>query len=144
MAYIAQANRPFPASMEADSDGAFFESIVDDGAASFYLIVRPKPYLTGRDQELIDLGHFSLEGLYPEVLRLSRTPSSETNWLYDLESFKVAREHHDDQEAFNDNATDYRSEIFDDLSTLLDHCQQEFGVSASDFRRREATHYPSF
>lgn len=142
MTYVAQAHRPFPAPMEGNMDGAFFERILDGGLTSFYLIVHPRPYLTARDQELIDQGHFSLEDLHPEVLRLGRAPPSDTLWLYELESFKVAREHHRNQEAFNDNATDYRSEVFDNLSALLDHCQKEFGVSASDFRKRAATHYP--
>jgi hypothetical protein len=141
MTYVAQAHRPFPAPMEGDMDGAFFERILDGGLTSFYLIIRPRPYLTARDQELIDQGHFSLEDLHPELLRLGRTPPSGTLWLYELESFKVAREHHGNQEAFNDNATNYSSEVFDTLSALLDHCQQEFGVSASDFRKRAATHY---
>jgi hypothetical protein len=144
MANIAQTHRPFPASMEADPDGAFFERSLDGGATSFYLIIRPRPYLTARDRELIDQGVLSLEELHPEVLRLGRTPSPETRWLYEVESFKVGREYHDDQEVFNDHATDYRSEVFDNLSTLLDHCQKEFGVAASDFRKRDATHYPKF
>lgn len=144
MAYIAQLHRPFPASMEGDLDGAFFEKIIDGGTTSFYLIIRPRRYLTARDQELIGQGNFSLEDLHPEVSRLSGIPASGTLWLYELESFKVGREHQDDQEAFNDNATDYRSEVFDDLSILLDHCEKEFGVSASDFKKSEATHYPKF
>jgi hypothetical protein len=144
MTYIAQAHRPFPAPMEGDLDGAFFERSVGDGAIFFYLIIRPKRYLRVRDQELIDQGHFSLEDLHPEVLRLGRIPSSDTLWLYELESFKVDCEHHGDQETFNDNAKDYRSEVFDNLSTLLDHCQNKFGISASDFKKREATHYPTF
>lgn len=139
---FAQPHRPFPGPTEGDPDGAFFERALDDGATSFHLIIRPRRYLTARDQELIDQGTFTLEDLHPEVLRLGRIPSSETLWLYELESFTVGREHHDDQEAFNDNAADYRSAVFDDLSTLLDHCQKEFGVSASDFKKREATHYP--
>ncbi|MEV0361089.1 hypothetical protein [Nocardia fusca] len=140
--YIAQAHRPFPAPMEGDLDGAFFERILGSGATSFYLIIRPRRYLTARDHELIDQGTFSLEELHPEVLRLGRLPPAGTLWLYELESFKVGREHHDDQETFNDNATDYRSAVFDNLSTLLDHCQNEFGVSASDFKTSDATHYP--
>lgn len=136
------AHRPFPAPMAGDLDGAFFERALDGGATSLFLIIRPRRYLTARDQELIDRGTFTLEDLHPEVLRLGRIPSPETHWLYELESFKVAREHHGDEEAFNDNAVGYRSVVFDELSTLLDHCQREFGVSASDFTRREATHYP--
>lgn len=142
MTYIAQAHRPFPAPMEGTTVGAFFERIDDGGATSFYLIIRPRRYLTARDRELIDQGRFSLGELHPEVLRLGRTPAPETLWLYELESFKVAREHHGDQDAFNDNATDYRSEIFDDLASLLDHCRKEFGVSASDFKKSDATNYP--
>lgn len=63
-------------------------------------------------------------------------------WLYQLESFEVAREYHDNQDAFNDNATNYRSEIFDDLASLLNYCRKEFGVSASDFMKNDATNYP--
>src|SRR5262245_53996442 len=139
MTYVAQENRPFPLSMEGNMEGAFFERILDEGETSFYLIIRPRRYLTARDQELIDQGRFSLEELHPEVLRLGRTPSPATPWLYELESFKVGRAHHDDQEAFNDNATDYRSEVYDNLSALLEHCQKEFGVSASDFKKIDAT-----
>ncbi|WP_269749668.1 hypothetical protein [Nocardia fusca] len=39
--YIAQAHRPFPAPMEGDLDGAFFERILGSGATSFYLIIVP-------------------------------------------------------------------------------------------------------
>jgi hypothetical protein len=142
MTYIAQADRPFPAPMEGNMEGAFFERILDGGATSFYLIVRPRRYLTARDRELIDQGHFSLEELHPEVPRLGRTPAPDSLWLYELESFKVAREHHSDSDAFNDNATDYSSQIFDDVASLLDHCEKEFGVSASDFKNSAATNYP--
>lgn len=144
MAYTAQPHRPFPASMEGGSDGAFFERVIEDGAASFYLIVHPRRYLTARDQSLIDQGQLSLEELHPEVARLGRPPAPGTLWLYELEAFEVLRIHHGDQESFNDNATAYRSAVFDDVQALLAYCQQEFGVSASDFRKRDATNYPEF
>lgn len=38
MTYVAQAHRPFPAPMEGNMDGAFFERILDGGLTSFYLI----------------------------------------------------------------------------------------------------------
>lgn len=141
MDYIAQSERPFPASMSGDLEGAFVDRLLDDGDV-LYVIIRPRRYLTARDRELIDQGRVSLEELHPEVRRLVRTPPAETRWLYELESFRVAQGHHDDQETFNDNATHYRSTTFDDLSVLLDHCRKEFGVSSSDFTVRASTRYP--
>jgi hypothetical protein len=136
------ANRPFPPDVEGDMSGAFCERPLRGGAASLYVIIRPRRYMTERDAELIAKGKFSIEELHPEVRRLGRQPPPDTLWLDEVESFEVAREHHENQETFNDNAGNYVAEVFDDFVRLLEYCQAKFQISERDFTRSGATNYP--
>jgi hypothetical protein len=133
---------PFPPEVDGDMTGAYYERSVNDGATSLYVIIRPRRYLTERDVQLIESGQLSIEDLHPEVRRLGRVPRPDTLWLYELESFEVDREHHEDQETFNDHAKNYAAKVFDDFGDLIEYCKQTFQISGRDFKKRSATHYP--
>lgn len=140
--YRSNPYRPFPPDVRGDEQGAFYERVLDDGAASLYVIVRPRRYTTDRDERLRESGPFSDEELHPQVGRLGREPRPGTLWIYEVESFEVDRDHHGDQETFADNARSYTSEVFDDFNDLMDYCEHTFRMSPRDFRTSWETRYP--
>jgi hypothetical protein len=140
--YRSNPYRPFPPEVRGDEQGAFYERILNDGAASLYVIVRPRRYMTDRDVRLVESGQFSIEELHPQVRRLGREPRPDTLWIYEVEAFEVDRAHHQNQETFADNARTYTSTVFDDFDDLMDYCGQTFGISPRDFKKSWETRYP--
>ena len=132
----------FPPELQGDMNGAFYERPIRNGSASLYLIIRPKRYMTDRDRELVEQGHFSIDELNPGIKLLGRYPHPDTLWLYEVESFEVNREHHENQEVFSDNANKYNCLVFDNYDEMMKYCREEFSVSAEDFRKSWSTNYP--
>jgi hypothetical protein len=128
--------------MDGDRYGAYYEKLLRDGATSFYVIIRPHPFMTERDVSLIERGDFTIEELHPEIARLGRRPKPGTHWTYLLESFEVDREHHADSELFADHAKNYESQVFDDFETLMKHCRDKFQIAEGDFKKSWKTNYP--
>jgi hypothetical protein len=128
--------------MGGDVNGAYYERLLRQGSTSFYVIIRPRRFMTERYSELVDKGQFTMEELHPEVTRLGRRPQPGTLWTYELESFEVDREHHENSESFNDHARDYESQVFDDFESLMKYCEDRFQISERDFKKSWQTNYP--
>jgi hypothetical protein len=140
--YEISPYRPFPSEMRADKSAAFCELSWPDGAGSTYVVVRGRRYLDESDQSMIERGVYSFEEMYPELEDLGRRPPEGTLWLYEVESFDVAKEHHVDQETFIDHSKNLKRAFFDNFDDAMTYCQGEFGIGLGDFRKEHETNYP--
>jgi hypothetical protein len=134
--------RPFPSEMRADDSAAFCEIPLSDGSGSTYVIMRARRYLEESDVSMMERGIFSFEEMYPELKDLGYRPPDENFWIYRVESFDVAKEHHVDQEVFADYSQNYKQVVFVTFDTSLAYCQREFGISLENFKKRWETNYP--
>jgi len=132
---------PFPSQIRGDQKGAFFESIGSDGV-SHYVIIRVRPYDEERASEFEARG-VPLDEQYAEIRQFGRPPKLGARWLYTVENFDVAREHHADAESFADHSQNYSSRVFDDFEEAIIYCERELNVRASEFKKQWETNYVS-
>ena len=131
---------PFPTEMPHDRTSAFYESVSADGTTSMYVVISATAFMTERHRQLLENG-VELVHLYPALKHIDRPPTDDDHWLYSVRSFEVAREHHDDEDAFANNKQHFKRADFARFDAAMTYCMEQFGIGWRDFRKKSQTNH---
>ena len=143
---------PFPWRFRGDiRDGSYCELDLDDGKTTRFIVIRVKPYMQDDDYErecqLVELGVYTWEGMYPEIEKLGYMPDrNKVFWLYNVYVDDIEKEFlvDSDSEVFAMNAKNCKLFAFDDFYKCMAFLKEKYHVAEKDFKKEWETNYPKY